>query len=357
MTDSPQPHESTEPRTGKSVALVAGLHVAAPLLGAAGGFLVLVYVLLPQLGLGGVQRIIELGHHLDNRQDRHPAAVFLGDSITREGIDGSIVETAAPRGWHVENLTMSGVSINELKIMLPKVLQTHPNLVVLAFGPTNLMAADNMPVDKAYAYAMAGFIDAWPRRFPLEDFPGLSRESYEALFSSTFQQRIFFRTAPTNWLNGRLRAMLRKDIRSDAEADWIRPFAMLGPVSGPALAWHIDLFKQNLETLPQDVVAQRTSGIRHLVAAVSESGATPLLTILPVHPQLRDDAAVILSDLRPLLRQLAQVHRGIIVDAADILTEEQFADAIHPDTQGREIYSLMVGRHFPSVEPPLGMSD
>jgi hypothetical protein len=318
------------------------------LVGAVIGYLLLVYVLIPRLGLGDVQRIIYLGRHLDGPRPSGAYAVFLGDSITRQAVDASIVQSTAPGQWRVENFALSECMINEQRIMLPHLFGAQPDLVVLAFGPINWLSQDDLPLDKAYAYAMAGFVTAWPEPFPREDFPGLSRASYQALFSSPLAQRLHFRSVPLTWLNQRLRLALRKDLRDDVEADWIRPYRMLGSVPADTLAWHVSQIRQNIHSHVVKERSLRVTNAQRLVQAVSEGGARPLLVVLPIHPQLRADAEPLLAWWLPRLHNMGHLFHGAVVDASAALDETQFADAIHPNAQGREVYSRLMGTHFPA---------
>ncbi len=54
--------------------------------------MLLIKVVLPITGVGSVQRIVELGRHLHEPLAPAPTIAFLGNSITREGIDTRLVE-------------------------------------------------------------------------------------------------------------------------------------------------------------------------------------------------------------------------------------------------------------------------
>jgi hypothetical protein len=297
--------------------------------------------------LGDVQRIVQLGRHLAQPPRSGDYIVFLGDSVTREGIDASIVEAAGQSRSTIENLALSGCGVNEQRVLLPKVLQAGPEIVVLAFRPSSLTARDDLVLDKAYAYAMSEFPMAWPESYGCDDFPAFSQSTLDALESSPIRQWLHFRTAPLNWLNSRLRSSLRTDLRGGTSADWIRPFQRLGSVSNETMDWHLESLRQGLKSRGEPDSAAGAASIRHLVATVQRGGATPVLVILPIHPRLRDDVASLLPRLRQLLTELADLHHGKMIDASGVLTESQFADAIHPNAQGREVYSRFIGERLP----------
>jgi hypothetical protein len=221
--------------------------------------------------------------------------------------------------------------------------------VVLPFGPTSLGISDDLPLDKAFAYAKSQFPRAWPEGYTPERFPAFSPATFAALRSSPFEQNLHFRSAPLNWLNATLRLKMRSDLRGDATTDWIRPYRMLGKVSEQTLAWHLQSLQPQLKTCSPEGDAKAVSSIRNLVASVRDADAVPVLVMLPVHPRLRADAAPLLPQLHDLLDELAEQHRGTVVGASELLNEQQFADAVHPNAEGREVYSQFMGRHLAPV--------
>ena len=103
MTLILEPVEEIEIDPSPSIVGVMARILIAPAVGVVLAALLLFYVLLPTIGLGSVERIAALGKHLEHRIAHRPTAVFLGNSITREGIDARLVEAAASGGWHAEN--------------------------------------------------------------------------------------------------------------------------------------------------------------------------------------------------------------------------------------------------------------
>ena len=338
-------------RRRRSFVAVALMQVAATLVGAALGYAALVGLLLPRLGLGDVQRIVELGRHLDQLSvPREGYVAFLGDSITREGVDAAMVRAASGRPWRVENLALSGCGVNEQRVLLPKLLESRPGVLAIAMKPESLATGEDLPLDKAYAYAMAEFVKAWPPSPSPHDFPDFTPSTLAALRSSSLEQTFHFRTAPLNWVNVRMRSMLREDLRTTTPSEWTRPYQMLANVPPQTLAWHLQSLRNQLQ-LCKKRGPQGADSIARLVAATRGGGATPVLVLLPIHPRLRDDAAPLAQALVRLLAELADRHQGLVVDAADALSEGQFADAVHPNAEGREAYSRMMGRRLAAPAP------
>jgi hypothetical protein len=322
----------------RAIVLILGSSV----IGLVGAFLLLANVVLPVFGLGTVNRIAELGRHLDQPFSSHPIAVCLGSSITLEGVDARIVTKASQNRWQVENLALSGCTVGEFPIVLPKLLDAKPDVVVLPFLPPEQGRLHDLNLDKAFAFAYAGFVKAWPPSTTQADFPGISQESYAALRSTTTQQQLHFRTVPTNALNQGARKLLRSGLRDLPDDDWTAPFEMLESVIDERLDNHIS----EIEGMWRKDLAGGRPGkavIRAVVRQVAAGGARPLLVALPVHPRLQAEFQPAIDDLASQLNELAAQNNGEFIDASKLLTASEFADGIHPNAEGRRKYSERIG--------------
>ena len=343
---------------GERSVLAALLRILmAPAIGAAVGMLLLITVVLPTLGLGSVERIAALGRHLQADLQPRPVVAFLGNSITREGIDAAAVDNATGSRWHAQNLALSGCSVTEMRILLPKLMQAHPELVVLPFQPQDIGRTNGVPIDKCYAYAFGGFVDAWPADWTRDSLPGLSQESYEGLRSTPLQQQLHFRTVPLNAFNDKVRLMLREgDLRETAPDNWSDPYEMLGTVTSDRLAAHAQQARRDTQSLLKEGVGTAADEISRVAAQVREGGGTPVLVALPLHPLLRKgygpgfDIDDYIRALKSLLNQTAQAENGVYIDAMDVLQEDDYADAVHPNAQGRARYSRFMGEQLSRVK-------
>lgn len=353
----------------RSVLSVLLLQLAAPVLGAGLGYLLLVQALLPRVGLGEVDRIRRLGAHLRELTPatgtapgivRNGWVALLGDSVCREGLDGGLVERAFGESPpHVENLAVSGCSLTEMAIQLPLVLQARPRVVVLCLQPAALLRVPRLPPDKAFAYAYGGFVDAWKdeptlaRQFATPDAPGLDAELRDALEASRWRQQLHFRTAPLTWLNRRLRGAVTGDARGDRDNDWSTPFLMTRSVRDQRLDWHLDEVRgwwrqsgdaaENAdEPCPEELL------LAAMADAVARHDALPVIVLAPVHPQLADDARPLLDRALRMARRAVGASEQVLIACAR-LNESEFADALHPNAAGRATYSQVVGEQLASL--------
>jgi hypothetical protein len=338
-------------RTGRRAYAVALMLIVAALAGAAAGAVALRAWVIPILGLGGVQRIIELGHILERGWDTDdPIAIVLGNSVSVEGYDAAIIEQHAPPGWRAKNMAINGCDVMELHVFLPRVLEAEPSAIVLTLRAVDLGRPPNVPVDKAYAYALANITDSYAAPLDRESL-GMSRESFAALHAGRTRATLHFRTAPTRWVNDEVRQRIRRDMREPDPADTIAPYNLLGSIHGERLERHLNTV---MEVQAERLAAGEGVGVQlieQLVAKMAESGAVPILCAAPQHPRLRERDPARDEALRNLLRELAAEHRGVFIDATELLDEEHFADAVHPNAAGRGKLSELIGRNLPPAVP------
>lgn len=136
--------------------MVVAWALVFPALGALAAYLITDRVVLPRMGLGpDLQRVVAIADHASEGLGERPVAVFLGDSLTIEGIDAGVVEGAST-GWHAQNIGLNGINPTGLSVLLPAILDAKPDAVVFMFRPEDLGDPGDIPVDRAYAYAYSG---------------------------------------------------------------------------------------------------------------------------------------------------------------------------------------------------------
>jgi lysophospholipase L1-like esterase len=320
--------------------------LALPAAGALLGLVLLVKVVLPTLGVGSVERVVQLGRHLDQPLAPAPTVALLGNSITREGVDTRLLEETAPPGWHAQNFAISACGLSEIRVQLPKILAARPAAVAFGLRPEDMGRVDDFDLDKAFAYAMGGFVAAWPQNWTRADLPGISSETYEALRASPLAQDLHFRTAPLNIINQEVRVRLRRGLRRVAPNNWVDPYEMAFSVRDERLDRHIESTEHDMQQRLAGGANEGAQLTATLAAQIRAAGATPVLIVLPMHPGFRASMESQVPALRALLSKIAQDQSGIMIDALDLLSAEDFADAVHPNAAGREIYSRFLGREF-----------
>ena len=324
--------------------------IGFPLGGAAAAAALLSAVILPRIQLGDVERIRQLARHVTGEPLSGSTVIFLGNSITMEGLDTSQLGVGQP-DWQAENYAITGCGLSEYRIILPKLLKRNPVCVVLAFDPMTLQGAADIPADKAFAYAMAGFVEDWPASWTADDFPGLDRATYDILRSNYMRQLLHFRTAPLIWINYRSRAAVRGDLRTDSSYEWRAPYTMLESVDQGRTQFQLRALAERYRQASPIPSAGGVDLLRRTCILVRDSGARLVFVMTPVHPDVRTVASPLLEGTRQTLREMSAEYGGVLLEADGVLESSEFADSVHPNEAGRRIYSELIGRQvFQTLE-------
>lgn len=308
-----------------------------------------VAVVMPALGVGNVGRVVALGQRIDDGVS--PDIVMVGNSVTVEGLDAGLVAESAGEGLTAENWGLNGCAMEEVRLILPKVLRAGPGYVVLTLLPNDLGTPADILVEKSVGYSTGGFAAAWPEGEPTLVFPGISEQTAARMRSGWVRQALYFRSSLLDWVNREARLTLRRGVRRVPESDrWIRPFELTGSIGGPALDAHV---REVVATVAMRAGERDGSGAAMLEAAVrtiAEGGARALVCIAPHHPMLREDVAAELDELRATGNVLRERYGAGFLDASELVGADGFADAIHPNAQGREAFSRAVGSAIAELE-------
>ncbi len=333
------------------------LCVASPIAGAAVAFWLLVTVLIPTIGVGDVQRIIDLGAKLESPITPQPTAAIIGNSVLIEGINASMVAEAAPPGWHARNFAINGCDLTEQQILLPKLISARPDAIVMVIRPIDVGAVTDVNLSKLHAYSLSAFTSSFRDGYAAERLPGLSDESREALLSTRFQSLLHFRRSPLTTAEAVGFSLLQSGTVSLNADDWNEPADLTGSISGARLERH---FRVVAETRSQRIAGGQTAGAEHIERAardLHEAGITPVIVVAPIHPQMPGQSEEALAQLRALLADLSDRYGAITGDAHDMLGAEDFADAIHPNARGRQKLSAYIGSLLPPHNPDSGEGD
>lgn len=319
--------------------------------------------MLPKFGTGSsdLNRMIELGRHLGSPY-RTPTAVAVGDSVTVEGIDASVVAANAPAGWTIENLGINGCDRAEVNVILPRVLGAKPRAVIFVLRPLSIAEPPPLSGDGAYAYALGGFRDYWPKDWINPGSPGVTEDIYARLTAPDLKAKVHFRTAVNYLINDTARAKIRKGITFARADDWNAPFNMTASVGGKTLDNHLKSLEEEVRIAAhadgdghgspgpfRPDIASDEADMERLIASTRAAGSIPVLIAAPVHPRLRDAEAfgAVGRRLRELAPQWAAEYGGVYADASALLDETGFADGQHLNAKGRELLSTFVGKSLP----------
>lgn len=315
--------------------------MASTALGACAALALNMFVLMPALGVGNVERIVALGRHID--AGASPAVVTLGNSVTVEGIDAGAIADELGGGASAENWGINGAAVEEVRLTLPKVLSAGPRFVVLSLLPNDLATPEDIQPEKAYGYGVGGFDEAWPAGDPRSLFPGITGATVDRMRASAIEQAVYFRSAPLDWLNREVRQLVRSGIREVPPHEWRSPFELTESIGGGQLDQHVRGATEALRRRAGHRDGSGAADIARAAEMIARAGATAVVCIAPQHPAMREAAAPELADLRTCLRQIDAMPGVVTLDASELFGAEGFADALHLNATGREAYSRALG--------------
>lgn len=309
------------------------------------GLLIVYGLLLPLTGIGPGDRSLAIQKKLSEGFGNKPALVILGNSITVEGIDAEQVAQAAP-GWSAYSFAINGCGLNEMVLLVPEIIKSHPGGLAMIVRPQELGEPEDMPLDKAYGYALSGL------EIPSgeEPFRGLSEASLAALHASRLQAWWQFRTTPMASLTQTLRRFTTHIEPAKAD-EWVRPFQMHTSIDGPRLERHLRVVEESAHAALDSGNRDGLLLIERMTKEISASGVRPVLVAAPMHPAVQKPLEKFSAELRGDLTRLAQEYQGLFVDATEALAASDFSDGLHPNAEGREKLSALLGSSLDSVPP------
>ncbi len=129
-----------------------------------------------------------------------------------------------------------------------------------------------------------------------------------------------------------------------ATNNWTDPYELDFSVRDERLQRHLDSILRDMQ---QRLAEGADSGAKlaaTLAAEIRGSDATPVLIVLPMHPAFRAVMQPYIATLRSLLEKIAHQQSGIVIDALEVLSADDYSDALHPNAAGRGAYSRFLGR-------------
>ncbi|MFZ4573575.1 MAG: hypothetical protein ACOYN0_04210 [Phycisphaerales bacterium] len=310
------------------------------------------WVIFPRMGAGSadLDRCIALGELYREGLSDQPTVVCIGDSVSVEGIDASVVAANAPPGWRILNAALNGGDRLEQAVMLPALAKAQPTYVVWTCRAMYLGAPPaDLHADRAAAYRIADFPEAWPQDWITSKTPGLTEDLMGSLTGPKVKSELHFRTSLIHATDQKIKGILKGgSFRAADAADWGAPFQMNISITGPRLDRHLEALRdEHAERIGKGKQVREYERMVELLAA---AGVRPVLVVAPVHPAIREKGwfEPEVTELRALAAKLAAANGGVFIDASDLLTAEDFADGQHPGASGRQKLSALIGSKLPA---------
>ncbi len=316
------------------------------------------FIVLPKLGLpADVRRPIAIASSLDTGlfKNDDSVAVIISNSAGVEGIDASIVQAAAPKGWRVYNFSANGTNQVEARLLADRLADAGADLVIWLFRPDMLSTPRSMHPDVVFAYGLGKFADtaSWIGR------SWVDAETLTKLGADQSAMSAHFRRRWLDAINYSMRRQMRSGIRTPDSDDYQSPFNLELVLSGERLDRHVGEIAAMMEAdLPGIKANGPTSGrefMREMIDDFMHRPTELAIVIAPTHPDLDEQFNPIETEVLSFFEPFSTSKGLHVGTAAGLLEASDFADAIHPNEAGRIRLSTWLGEWMPA--PPSERSD
>lgn len=307
-------------------------------------------VVIPRFGLpGDLNRVATLGRLLDSPERPSDAVLIVSNSVGVEGVSAKAVQAASGDAHSVENFSANGLDLIGSRLLIGKMLAADPHSVVWILRPEMMGEIRDLNHEVADIMRLGDF----PGTSPWLDDAPLAPATLERLNAPLWKNRLALRSVPLRLLSERVRTAARPGILPAKPTNLDDPFQMDLNLTGQALTRHLDDMAFLLNERAGDGNRAGIDFIRETVAQIRAAGVNPVLVLAPTHPGAADRFGPAERELRAALQTIAAEQDARVIDATLALTAEDFADAIHPNEQGRAALSRFIGERLatPDTHP------
>jgi len=336
--------------------------IGAVALGLAVSLALLEFVVAPRLGFGQELSRVQAIAQRTAQPFEPRTLVVVSNSVGVEGIDAEAMQRAADSGWNVVNLSMNGTEVLSIQVLLSRVLAAEPDAVLWVIRPEAVGEPRSINPQMAKAFRYAGYTENVPwivdGRVVEGAPPFLDAESVEALTASPATLKLAMRTTPLAAVNERVRDAFRDGWRPARPDNFVDPYFLTADITGGRLDRHVEETVSSVREragdprephTPVEPGDDRRAGvplIAEIARAVRAAGAQMIFAVPPSHPDFRAIMRPYEREILGRLRDLPQAPA--VIDATTALDGAGFADAIHPNAEGRERLSVFIGERLPA---------
>lgn len=313
------------------------------LIGIVSAIVLFQYVLLPLVGLpGDLDRIAKLGARLEDTGAAGTRVEIVSNSVGVEGIAARFVAQELGEGYQVRNQSANGLDILSGRIYISKVLASDPGVLVWIVRPEMMGSPKQINPEVGAVMRGFGFVDdsPWIETEGLDS--SIDQETLDIFAASDFENQISFRTFPLRSLNDAARSRLRRGILRAKPFDTDEPYQIEAEIRGDKLTRHINDVTASYRERVVDGSDQGVVLIERTIVQIQGHDTIPVLVLAPTHPDATEfvDADRVFRDA---MMGVQQRTGAIVIDLMGSLVADDYSDAIHPNRQGAEAMSRMLG--------------
>ena len=271
-----------------------------------------------------------------------PANLVIGSSIAVEGIDADIVDTVLDNGTASYNLGVVGLTPVEALMLEPALKTGKPQIVVIGVDAMSIgISADDkesINFEKLQAYRATNIVTRMDELVKKELLENILLPNEKAIIESDYLRYLIgCRSLPLFFTESKFREMARKGLRTEGittnfKAPWMLKSNLIGETKERILNSAIE----KAQRLSFNSKNRNIKALQVLISSLRASNIEVMVVLWPVHPHILSSLSVALTERIDLtLNQFAHEYQCRYKDYSKLLTDSDFADALHPNVEGR----------------------
>lgn len=270
---------------------------------------------------------------------------IIGSSITVEGIDADILDQTLDNGTSTYNLGIVGLTPVEALILEPAFKAGKPQTVVIGIdamsvGIDKAGSRDKESIDfeKLQAYRATNSIAKMDSPVKKELLESILLPKERAVIESDYLNYLMgCRSLPIFFIESKFRELMRKGLRTQEiitnfKSPWMLKVNLTGDPKERIISSTIKLAQR----LSFDEDSRNIKALRALTRLLRAENIDLMLVIWPVHPRVYSNLSIDLIDKTDAtMKNLAQENECIYQNYSRLLSDNDFADALHPNIEGR----------------------
>ena len=270
---------------------------------------------------------------------------IIGSSIAVEGIDADLLDQTLDNGTSTYNLGIVGFTPVEALMLEPAFKAGNPQTVVIGidamgFGIDKAGSRDKESIDfeKLQAYRATDSVAKMNSQARAELLENILLPKEKAIIESDYVRYLIgCRSLPIFFTESKFRELMRKGLRTQGvvtnfKSPWMLKFNLTGDPKERIISSAIEM----VERLSFDENNRNIKALRALARLLRAENISLILVIWPVHPRILGNlSATLMNKTDATLKEIAQKNECMYLNYSNLLADNDFADALHPNVEGR----------------------
>ncbi|MBS1809834.1 MAG: hypothetical protein JST84_16855 [Acidobacteria bacterium] len=311
------------------------------------------------------KRIIEVYKFCSSmKATPHKEANFIiGSSVAVEGIDADLLDQTLHNGTNTYNLGVVGLSPVEALILGPALKAGKPQFVVIGIdamsvgvGQTENTEKESIDFEKLQAYRAMNPIAQMDSPVKKELLENILLPKEKAILESHYLGYLLgCRSLPIFFMEGKLRELTRKGLRTQGiVTNFKSPWMLKVNLTGDSKERIINSAIGVAQGLSFDGDSRNIKALRALTRLLQAENIALMLVVWPLHPRILSHLhAELLDKTDTTLKALAQESESNYLNYSKLLSDTDFADALHPNSEGRAKLSIKLAEDIKSFSAHL----